>query len=47
MFPFIFYFVDQSEISSKSAFVSDLDNGIQELYFEFINPCSDVTGQQV
>ena len=41
------YYISLSGICSDFTFVSDLDNGIQELYFEFINPCSDVTGQQV
>ena len=44
---FIYFISDQTGMSSQFTFVSDLDNGIQELYFEFINPCSDVTGQQV
>ena len=44
---FIYFTFDQTGKSSEFSFVSDLDNGIQELHFEFINPCSDVTGQQV
>ena len=44
---FIYFTFDQTGKSSEFSFVSDLDNGIQELNFEFINPCSDVTGQQV